>query len=182
MSNNIGTEAYNKFEAYARFSYNCISYLINNNDLVWDLLKYNQPDAWSKPSLTYAEKTAMIYQGQEDDSMFRVFMDIKQPDVFTSEIAILRISPYFAAGLNRTLGIVEMSMEIFCHHKINHLNNYQTRTDTITGELLKVFNGADVGGLGLLFFDKMGDQSSRLINTGQIPFGGKQIIFSTHVA
>jgi hypothetical protein len=73
-------------------------------------------------------------------------------------------------------------MEIFSHHKINHLSNYQTRIDTITGELLALFNGTDIGGLGVLFFDKMGDEGTRLINAGQIPFAGKQIIFATHVA
>jgi hypothetical protein len=178
----VGAEAYNKFLAFPRFSYNCITYLIENNELVWKLLKHPEADAWKKASLTQEEKGSLIYSGQEDASLFNVFMDIKQPDVFTKETSILRICPYFAGGRNRTLGYVEMSMEIFSHHKINHLSNYQTRIDTITAELLALFNGADIGGLGVMFFDKMGDEGSRLINAGQIPFAGKQIIFATHVA
>jgi hypothetical protein len=62
------------------------------------------------------------------------------------------------------------------------LSNYKTRIDVITEELLATFNGKDVGGLGLLSFDKMADQSSRLFEAGQIPFGGKKIIFSTYSA
>jgi hypothetical protein len=114
--------------------------------------------------------------------MYKVFMDGKQPDVVMTETTLLRIMPSFAVGLNRTIGYIEISMEVFSHYKINHLSNYKTRIDVIAEELLATFNGCDVGGLGLLSFDKMADQSSRLFQTGQIPFGGKQIIFSTYSA
>jgi hypothetical protein len=178
----VGKDAYNPFTQYARYSYNCISYLMNNNQLVWKLLKHAHPEAWNEPDLSQEEKAALIYKGQENAAISAVFLDIKQPDVFTTEAAILRISPYFAVGLNRTVGIVEISMEIFCHYKINHLSNYQTRVDTIVGELLATFNGADIGGLGLLHFNKLADQNSKMILAGQIPFGGKQVIFTNNSA
>jgi hypothetical protein len=73
-------------------------------------------------------------------------------------------------------------MEVFSHYKINHLSNYTTRIDTITGELLALFNGINIGILGLMAIDRMIDQSSRLFQAGQIPFGGKQIIFATYSA
>lgn len=176
---NIGQDAYANFEAFPQISYNCIRYLMENNELVWKLLKYSDPDAWNKADLTPEEKAALIYSGQEDTSEYHVFMDRKQPDVLVKEISLLRICPYYAVGINRTIGVIEVSMEVFAHYKINHMSNYQTRIDTITGELLKLFNGADIGGLGNLFFDKFIDPSARLFEAGQIPFGGKQIIFST---
>jgi hypothetical protein len=114
--------------------------------------------------------------------MYNVFMDGKQPDVLMKEVTLVRIMPHYAVGLNRTVGFIEVSMEVFSHYKINHMTNYKTRIDTITEELLAIFNGSDVGGLGLLSFDKMADQSSRLFQAGQIPFGGKQLIFSTYSA
>ena len=77
---------------------------------------------------------------------------------------------------------VKYPEEIFSHYKINHLSNYQPRIDTTPGELLSTFNGTNAGGLGLLTFDKMADNSSRLFEIGQLPFGGKQIIFSTYEA
>lgn len=179
---NIGINAYNNFEQLPVLSYNCIKYLMDNNELVWKLLKYSGPDAWKEGDLTQEEKGALIYDGQADTTDYRVFMDDKQPDVYTKEISILRIVPYYAVGLNRTIGYIEVSMQIFSHYKINHLSNYQTRIDTIAGELLKLFNGVNVGGLGLLTFDKLADNSSRLFEIGQLPFGGKQIIFSTYSA
>ena len=156
--------------------------MINNNELIWKLLKYTDPDAWGKADLSQEEKASLIYAGQQDTSMYNVFMDGKQPDVLVKEVTLVRIMPSYAVGLNRTIGYIEVSMEVFSHYKINHLSNYKTRIDTITEELLATFNGVDVGGLGLLSFDKMADQSSRLFQAGQIPFGGKQIIFSTYSA
>lgn len=178
----IGASAYNDFAILNKLSYNCIKYLMDNNEIIWKLLKYNDVDAYSKPDLTQEEKGALIYAGQQDTSKYHVFMDLKQPDVLTDETTLLRITPHYAIGLNRTVGLVQMSMEVFVHYKINHLSNYTTRIDTIAGELLGLFNGSSVGGLGLMFFDSVVDKSARLFETGQIPFGGKQIIFSTYSA
>jgi hypothetical protein len=178
----IGLEAYSDFRSFSKLSYNCIKHLMESSELVWKLLKYTDPDAWNKTNLTQEEKGALIYTGQQDTSMYKVFMDGKQPDVVMTETTMLRIMPSVAVGLNRTIGYIEISMEVFSHYKINHLSNYKTRVDLITEELLAVFNGCDVGGLGLLSFSKMADQSSRLFQTGQIPFGGKQLIFSTYSA
>jgi len=179
---NVGEDAYNNFRSFSKLSYNCIKLLMNGSELTWKLLKYTDPDAWSKPDLTQEEKAALIYAGQQDTAEFNVFMDGKQPDVLVNETSLIRIMPHYAVGLNRTIGYIEVSMEVFSHYKINHLSNYQTRIDTITEELLAIFNGVEVGGLGLLTFDKMADQSARLFQAGQIPFGGKQIIFSTYSA
>lgn len=175
---NVGIEAYNDFRQFSKLSYNCIKYMMNENELIWKLLKYTDPDAWNKADLTQEEKGALIYAGQQDTSEYNVFMDGKQPDVLVDEVSLLRIMPHYAVGVNRTVGYIEVSMEVFSHYKINHMSNYQTRVDTIAEELLATFNGSDIGGLGFMNFDKMADESARLFQAGQIPFGGKQIIFS----
>jgi len=178
----IGSTAYNEFRIFPDISYNCIKLMMTQNELIWKLLKYTDPDAWNKPNLTQEEKAGLIYAGQQDSSMFRVFMDGKQPDVLVEEISLVRIMPHYAIGFNRTLGYIEISMEIFSHYKINHMSNYKTRIDSVAGELLALFNGSEVGGVGRVAFNKMIDQSSRLFQAGQIPFGGKQIIFGTYSA
>ena len=178
----IGLTAYNDFRQFSKLSYNCIKELMTGSELIWKLLKHSEPDAWNYANLTQDEKAAIIYAGQQDTSQFHVFLDGKQPDVLMDEISLLRIMPHYAVGMNRTVGFIEVSMEVFSHYKINHMTNYQTRIDTMAEELLSVFNGVDVGGLGLMSFSKMADQSSRLFQAGQIPFGGKQLIFSTYSA
>lgn len=177
----VGLEAYNDFKMFSELSYNCIKIMLDN-ELIWKLLKYTDPDAWNKPNLTQEEKAALIYAGQQDTSQYNVFMDGKQPDVLMNEVTLIRIMPHYAIGINRTLGIIEVSMEVFSHYKINHLSNYKTRIDIIAQELLGTFNGVDVGGIGLMSFDRVADQSSRLFQAGQIPFGGKQMVFSMYSA
>lgn len=178
----IGLTAYNNFAQFSKLSYNCIKYMMYNDEMIWKLLKHTEPDAWNKPDLTIQGKAELIYAGQQDSSKYNVFMDGKQPDVLVNETTLIRIMPYTARGLNRTVGMINVSMEVFSHYKINHLSNYQTRVDTIVEHLLGLFNGIDVGGLGLMHFNTMADQSDRLFQAGQIPFGGKQIIFSTYSA
>jgi hypothetical protein len=182
MTANVGESAYNDFSQFSVLSYNCIKYMMSNNELIWKLLKYSDSDAWNKANLTQEEKAALIYAGQQDTSQYSVFMDLKQPDVVMGEISMLRICPNAAVGLNRTIGYIEISMQVFSHYKINHLSNYKTRIDTMAEELAGLFNGANVGGLGLLSLDRMADQSSRLFEVGQIPFGGKELLFSTYTA
>lgn len=182
LTPDIGEIAYSDFTNFSQLSYNCIKIMMDENELIWKLLKYTSPDAWNKADLTQEEKAALIYAGQQDSSKFNVFMDGKQPDVLVNEVTMVRIMPHYAIGMNRTIGLIQISMEVFSHYKINHLSNYTTRIDSIVGELLALFNGKNVGSLGLLAIDRMLDQSSRLFQAGQIPFGGKQILFSTYSA
>ena len=181
----VGADAYNKFESLATLSYSCIKYLIQNNEDIWKLLKYREPDAWNKAPLTASEKAQLIYAGQEDSSQYNVFMDGKQPDVLTEETTLLRIMPNYVLGLDRTIGAIEVTMEVYSHYKINHMSNYTTRVDVIAQQLLATFNGAPIegiGNLGVMFFNQMADESLRLFEVGQIPFGGKRILFGIYSA
>jgi hypothetical protein len=176
-------EGYNLYPDYDTFPYQCIDFLINNNEMIWKLLKYNTPDAWKKSNLSSSEKRDLIYNAQEDSSLYRVFMDTGQSDVVTGEQSILRISNYAIYPENRTVSTMSMMFEIYSHYKINHLNNYKVRVDVIIGELLKTFNGVDVGaGIGRLNFDRLGNINDRMINGSQIPFKGKWIIMGNKLA
>lgn len=178
---NVGYDSYNKFYRINEFAYNCISYLMDESELVWKLLKYNSSDAWNETNLTKAEKAALIYAGQDDNTLYRVFMDIGQPDAWVSEDCLIRISPYSISPDNRTVGTFTMMLEVYSHHKINTLSNYTTRVDTIMGEFLRVFNGFDIGGIGKLFFDRFGSYNDRVMPSGQTPFKGKWLLLSTKV-
>lgn len=179
-SSYVGEEGYNKYFRLAKLSYDCITYLMDNNELIWKLLKYNDPDAWKKADLTHAQKADLIYKGQEDATLSRVFLNVGQPDVWTSEDCIIRISPYQIDPDNRTVGNVSMAFEVFAHNKIDHLSNYQTRTATIAQQFLEVFNGAQLEGNGIsrIYFDRLGNQNDRLLQGGQIPYKGYWILMS----
>lgn len=179
MANNVGQGSYAIYPEFDNFSYTCITYLMNNDEMVWKLLKYKSPDAWDKPNLTYTEKAELIYKGSDDTTRYNVFMDIGSPDVITREDCIIRIAPYSIFPDNRVIGTVSMMFEVYCNYHINTLNNYKTRVDMITQRFLTIFNGADIKGIGKLFFDRLGSESNRLEWGSQIPHKGRWIIMST---
>lgn len=178
MSNNINSGSYAQYENYDIFPYNCVKYLMDNDEVVWKLLKYNDPNAWEKPDLTQIEKAALIYNGLDNTVNYRVFMDRGQPDVDTFENCQIRIANYSIFPENRMIGTLSMIFEVYPHYKTNHLTNYKTRGDMIMKRLIQVFNGATIGGIGKLYFDRVGSESTRQELGGQLPFVGKWVIMS----
>ena len=176
---------YNTYEGVDETPYNCVEYLMSNNEMLWKLLKYNSPDAWSKSNLTHAEKAAMIYQGQEDATNYKVFMDIGMPDVWTHEIAVLRCSLMEMNPQNRTVGTNVVLFEFYSHYKINHLSNYKTRIDMASQQIIQTMNGIVLpgpGNIGRLHFDRMGFQNDRAYSGGQTPYKGRFIVMSSKSA
>jgi hypothetical protein len=169
-------DAYAKYKGFKNFSYNCIMHLIENSELVWKILKYNDPEAWDKPNLSREEKRNLIYKGDGEISNYRVFSDVGQNDVWDIEACLIRISPYSIFPDNRSIGTLYMSFEVFSHYKINHLSDYTTRTDTIMEEFLRVFNGANIGGIGLLNFNRIENVQARAEMAGQIPYKGRWLL------
>jgi len=171
--------AYNSFNGYDEIPYQMINYLMDNNELIWKLMRYDTPDAYSRTDLTKAEKGKLIYNGEENTNLYRVFMDVGQPDAKTEEGTLLRVSHWHITPKNRTVGIITMSMQVYAHYKVNHLSNYKTRNDVMINELIKTLNGVQIkGGLGVLYFDGKRELTDRMIVTGQIPFIGKQLFMS----
>lgn len=179
-SDNINQGSYAQYDEFDNFSYTCITYLMDNDEVVWKLLKYRTPDAWNKPNLTKPEKAALIYNGSDDSTQYNVFMDIGSPDVITREDCIIRIAPYSVSPNNRVWGTVNMMFEVYCNYHINTLDNYKTRVDMITKRFIQVFNGIYINGIGKLFFDKLGSEANRLEWASQVPHKGRWIIMSTH--
>jgi hypothetical protein len=185
VDTDIRKEIYNRFDGIQNISYECISYLINdaNSELLWKLLKYEDPDAWKNdidhPNLTKIEKGELIYQGQTNQTDFRVFMDTGAELPWTHQATILRIYPLDITPSNHIVGNVCVGFEVYSHYEINHLSNYQTRIDTIIQLLLSAFNGQEIGLLGRLYFDK---GKSKVTSFGQIPYRGKFIIMCNWIA
>jgi hypothetical protein len=169
---------YATYSGFSDYSYKCITYLLENNELLWKLLKYNESDAWNRADLTHLEKAALIYNSEADSTSFRVFMDSGNPDAWTKEICQLRIYPVKIVPKTRTVGLVLLAFDFFCHYKINQLSNYKTRVDLGIEELLGTFNGINLAGIGRLYFNGAETSEDRAITTGQLPFKGKCIYMS----
>lgn len=150
----MGFNSYNKFKNYSQLSYNIISYLINNNEDIWKMLKYNDPTALSQPNLTQSEKSELIYKGETDSEPFRVFRDPFTDDAYEKQVSQLRVFPSYTNPENHIVAIQDIQIQIVVHNKINYLDDYVMRLDYLIEEVLRTLNGADIGGLGVMFFDR----------------------------
>lgn len=180
MGDTVDTEriGYNKYEYYKNLSYNIISYLMKNNELIWKLLKYNTADAWSQTNLTLEEKGSLIYDGSDDSTGYHVFLDEGNPDVHTREDCIIRVSPMEMYPENKIVGTILIGCEVYAHYKVNTLSDYTTRVDTIVQEFLTTLNGVAIDGvIGNLSFDRVMNQQIRQSMSGQTPFKGKIVYF-----
>jgi hypothetical protein len=174
-------DAYNTFENLPLISYSIIKYLIDNDDEIWKILQYNSPDAWNKSNLTKAQKGALVYNGTDDETKYRVFMDVGADNSWTIEACILRISPITALPANYVNGALSIGCEIYSHYKINTMSNYQTRIETVTQQLIKTLNGADIENVGRMYFDLKASPACKSIVIGAIPFKGRATIFCNNM-
>lgn len=175
-------QAYSKLAGLPQFPYQCIQYLMNENELIWKLLKHTTSDAWNKTNLSKSEKASLIYSGEPDATKFRVFQTTGIDDAWTVEACQLRISVFEAVPNNYVWGSILVGMEVYSHYKLQTLNNYQARVDVVIDELLKTFNGANIaGGLGRLYFDNTQSSRCRISPLGIPPMKGKVIIFGVHM-
>lgn len=176
MATTDSSSSYNKYTELPKLSYNCITKLMDGEEMLWKLLYYPDEDAWKKGNLTTKEKRNLIYAGQPDQTKYRVFMDLGQDTAWTVQGCILRICPVEILPSNYVYGQVVMGFEVYCHYRINHLSNYQTRISMVAQRLIENFNGEEVGGLGRLFFDSSVHIKAKTEDTGQVPFKGERIL------
>lgn len=164
-------------------SYKIIEYLMLDSraEIIWKLLKYPTADAYQKPNLSLEEKSKLIYRGEAIQSDYNVFLDFMMNDAEDEMKTFLRVYPSEIHPTNRVHGSCSINIEVFVHSKINHLYNYRTRVDVIIQTLVEILNGADVGGLGVLFFDNQSDRYNKIQTVGQSPFKGKLLKMSVNI-
>jgi len=173
---------YNTFEEYPSMSYNIISYLVDNNEMIWKLLKHSHENAWKESDLTKAEKGALIYNGGTGQTDYRVFLDGGQDDSWTKEACFLRVPVLEVIPTNYVYGYVTMGFEIYCHHKVNTLSNYTTRVDTIAQQILATLNGESIGGVGRMYFDYRSNARTRVTTIGSVPYRGKAVLMCNWIS
>ena len=176
-------DPYAKYKEMPKLAYRIIELLMQSEkaELLWKLLKYDEPDAWQKPNLTMQEKAALIYPGGEHQEDYHVFMDFTMDDSTYKETTYLRIYPLNIIPTNRTVGICSVNFEVFTHSKLNHLSNYTTRIDDIIQILLDVLNGAEISNMGCLFFDRSRSSDNEIVTIGMKPYKGKMLTMSLNI-
>lgn len=172
----------NTLELLPLLPFKIISYLIENNEMIWKLLKHDEPDAWQKSNLTRDEKRALVYDGISEMVNYRVFMDSGQDASWTKTATILRVPILEVIPSNQVVARVVVGFEVYTHYQISTLSNYQVRADRIAQEIITTLNEKDVGGIGKLFWNARANPRCRITTIGNIPYRGKGIVMCNWVA
>lgn len=161
--------------------YNIIAYLMENNEDIWKILQYNDPDCLSKPNLSLSGKATLIYSGQPISTSYRVFMSTID-DSFTEQVSLIRIFPELIVPRNRSVADVNFIVQAFSHVKCQYLSNYTNRTVVLMQNILETLNGVDtIPGMGKITFDRnysVYNKATLNINNGR-NYSGYSINFST---
>ena len=171
---------YNKYKQYPLTSYNIIKYLIVNEEDLWKILKYNDPDAWNKTNLTLEEKSALVYAGQPNETEFRIFLDVGQSNSWTIEACFLRVAPLVLTPENFVYGYMSIGFELYSHYKVNTMSNYTTRLDYGTQRIIETLNGAEIPDVGRLYFDYKASTQTKSMLIGAIPYKGRLTVLCNY--
>lgn len=149
----MAEKGYNTFISAQPVVYNVISKLINDEEDIWKLLKYNESDALDRPPLTKAEKASLIYDGVGKQNDYRVFRSPYVEDMVSDEQTQIRIFTTNYCPLNKTLGMIDVMFEFVTHNKIISLSGYMNRIEFMAQRIIEIFNGVDLGGASSISFD-----------------------------
>ena len=146
---------YNSLTSLPSIPYKIIEYLIDNDEIIWKLLKYNDYDALSKPNLTTNEKLDLVWQRNLPQEDFGVFLTNLVEDAITKSKSILKVYQYYIHPKDLYTSTVVYAFDFLYGGKMS-LVEYNgipvSRGDLFINRILTVLNGAYVGGVGKLIF------------------------------
>lgn len=178
---------YNRYKLMPYIPYHIIEYLANNNENLWKILKYNTYDCLSQPNLTFEEKMSLIWSHEGNQEDYRVFFTALVENMIPESETMLKIykdATYPKSPIN---AIAAYEFDILYGGKIA-LIDYDgypcNRGDVCESEILSTLNGVEVGGVGLLEFNREKTTSSMsALNIGNNKnFTGTSLIMAVDIS
>ena len=185
MNNTI----YNKFSTMPYIPYNIIAFLAKSPkaENLWKILAYNTYDCLAKPNLTLKEKMNLIWNGQDRQENYNIFLTYLVGNMQIEAKTILKLFQYDVAPINKNISTVTYEFDILIGQKTAMIDYYGipcNRAEVFESELLRILNGTDIGGVGLLSFDMQLSRSARTyFNIGNnSTFTGISLIMAIQVS
>lgn len=176
---------YNSLSALPSALYKILEYLATNNEKIWKMIKYNSYDALSKPNLTMSEKLSYLWKnGAQED--YSVFLTNIIGDAICEEKCVLKIYDYYIAATDTYISTPVFAFDFLYGVTMALVDNDGVpvnRGDLFINELLSTLNGAEIGGIGKLMFNRNQTRYdfARSIIADSKKFTGVQIFLSTNM-
>lgn len=123
--------------------------LIENQNLL-KLIKYDSSNALSQPEVTIDDIIDMAGFGSDPKTQQRIFKYPFFSNIITEVRSELRFFIPRIKPENIYLSEVSIVFQIVIHNSIIDLDDNKQRTFKMIEEILKIFNGNDIGGIGNL--------------------------------
>ena len=176
---------YNSLSRLPYVPYNILTYLAQNDEIIWKLLKYNGYGALSKPDLTFEEKLDLVWRDGPQEE-YGVFLTNLIEDAIAESKCILKCYQYYihADALYNSTVVYAFDFLYGGQMSLVDYNGYPaSRGDIFINRILDTLNGVDVDGVGkMVFLDQMSnyDLAHSVIGNSKT-FTGVQIFLSTLV-
>jgi hypothetical protein len=187
VTNPIKPRTFNDVATYKSMSgltYKIIDYLLENNNVIWNLLYYNENSALYKPALTLDKKRSMIYNGDTSLDATQKFQQYKifQQDFVddASEVQQSRLYIHVLGIRPNTsyTGQIDIGFEVIVNNSLSVLNTYENRAELLVDELLGSLNGANISGLTNIEFSKNNNNHAIAVRYDTKWYSGFRLVMS----
>lgn len=176
---------YNSMSRLPSVPYNILTYLAQEDQILWKLLAYNSYDALSKPDLTMSQKLDLLWK-EGPQEPYNIFFTNLVEDAIPESKCILKIYNYYIHANQLYTGATVYAFDFLYGGKMS-LVDYNgvpvSRADVFVNRILETLNGAEVGGVGkLIFHDDMSryDLGRSVIGNSKT-FTGYQLFLSVNI-
>lgn len=177
---------YNSMSKLPYIPYNILTYLAQEEQILWKILYYSGYDALSQPDLTFDQKISLIWSKDLPQENFNVFLTNVIDDAISESKCILKIYNYYIHADNLYLAPTVYAFDILYGPKMS-LVEYNgipvSRGDLCVNRLLTLLNGVEIGGVGkFTFFNDMSryDLGRSVIGNSKT-FTGYQLFLSVNI-
>lgn len=177
---------YNQFDALPYIPYNIIVKLYENENF-WKLLYYPTYMCLSEDALTIDQKSALIWKGQDRMEDYNVFLSSLDENMMPDAKTFIKLYTVDISPDNHVLSTVAYQFEILCGGKlaiVEYEGIPSNRLDVIKMEILRVLNGVDIAGVGVLQFNtrltRLCNSRSGIIGNGKT-FCGTNLVLATQI-
>ena len=177
---------YNSMSRLPQIPYNILTYLAQEEQILWKLLAYNGYDALSQPDLTPSQKLDLLWKNGDPQEPYSVFFTNLVEDAIPESKCILKIYNYYIHANHLYAGTVVYAFDFLFGGKMS-LVDYNgvpvSRADLFVNRILTLLNGVQVSGVGkMVFIDDMSryDLGRSVIGNSKT-FTGYQLFLSVNV-
>ena len=166
--------------------YKILTYLAQEEQILWKLLAYNGYDALNQPDLTLSQKLNLLWKNGDPQDSYNIFFTNLVEDAIAESKCILKIYNYYIHANQLYTGTVVYAFDFLFGGKMSMVDYNGipiSRADLFVNRILTLLNGVEVNGVGkMIFLDDMSRYDfGRSVIGNSKTFTGYQLFLSVNV-